>query len=206
MRSSWSKLYVTWPSRGLSDRNSSEGLKLPDFKRYCCGNLLLSLPHILHSDRKLLSPRAHCHFFSLSQSADYQDTEHSVQVQCVDWRFTDFLLQNLYCTSIGLYIISKPSSYVVFYNTVLSKFPALPYLKVLSLSWMPNLTFIGPEALSGLTSLEEFYCSHNAKLERVDATAFSTPALNEPAGQTWPPLKKVCWRSPSLSLGLRSFW
>lgn len=58
---------------------------------------------------------------------------------------------------------------------------------------MPDLVEVGPQALSGLTALNEFYCTHNAKLTTINVAAFSRPAVGEgaPEGVSWPPLKKV---------------
>ncbi|XP_046662575.1 leucine-rich repeat neuronal protein 1-like isoform X2 [Homalodisca vitripennis] len=80
----------------------------------------------------------------------------------------------------------------------ISKFPNLPYLEVLSMSWMPDLVEIGPEAMNDLVSLQEFYCSHNPKLEKINATAFSKSAVSSPGGQTWPPIKKITLNNNNL--------
>ncbi|XP_054277969.1 leucine-rich repeat neuronal protein 2-like [Macrosteles quadrilineatus] len=74
-------------------------------------------------------------------------------------------------------------------------FPPLPYLEVLSISWMPNLTRIGPGSLSGLVSLQELYCSHNPLLNNISGAALSQPAVGS---QTWPPLKKIALNNNKL--------
>lgn len=56
---------------------------------------------------------------------------------------------------------------------------------------MPELKTIGPRALSLLNNLEEFYCTHNPKLESIDPTAFSSKLHGEAEGESWPTIVKV---------------
>lgn len=75
---------------------------------------------------------------------------------------------------------------------VFSEFPSMEFLKVLHLSRMTDLIKIEKRALSTLPKLEEFYCSDNRKLKRIDKTAFSAVQSNEEGeGEVWPPLKVV---------------
>jgi len=79
--------------------------------------------------------------------------------------------------------------------TEIMSFPQLPYLEVLSVSWMPNLSRIGPGALSSLVSLRELYCSHNPLLSNISGSALSQPAVG---GQTWPPIRKIALNNNKL--------
>lgn len=57
---------------------------------------------------------------------------------------------------------------------------------------MPELITIGPHALSVLSNLEEFYCTHNNKLKSIDPAAFVYKLDNGSEGEIWPPLTRVC--------------
>lgn len=56
---------------------------------------------------------------------------------------------------------------------------------------MSGLNNIGPRALSLLSALEEFYCTHNNKLESIDPTAFSYKLNDGSEGELWPSIAKV---------------
>ncbi|XP_066991157.2 leucine-rich repeat neuronal protein 1 [Anabrus simplex] len=78
-------------------------------------------------------------------------------------------------------------------------FPAaLGSLRVLEMNWMTELKRIEKGAMSTLTSLEEFYCSHNHKLAHIDADAFRHD-ITEDTPHMWPPMKKLHLRSNELS-------
>lgn len=65
-------------------------------------------------------------------------------------------------------------------------------LRVLHLSYMPELNTIGPHALSLLNNLEQFHCTHNNKLKSIDPTAFTYELGNGSSGELWPPIVNVC--------------
>lgn len=67
----------------------------------------------------------------------------------------------------------------------------MPSLKVLHLSHMPELNIIGPHALSLLSNLEQFHCTHNNKLKSIDPTAFTYELGNGSNGELWPPIVNV---------------
>ncbi|KAK9297190.1 hypothetical protein QLX08_009053 [Tetragonisca angustula] len=70
------------------------------------------------------------------------------------------------------------------------RFPAMPKLKLLSLCCMPYLTTVGPQAFSGLTSLESLTIENCPKLEAIDDYALAN-LKNDSEGPVWPPLKKL---------------
>lgn len=55
---------------------------------------------------------------------------------------------------------------------------------------MPKLNSIEGRSLSKMPLLEEFYCSDNPNLVKIEKTVFSAISSNE-EGETWPPLKVV---------------
>lgn len=67
----------------------------------------------------------------------------------------------------------------------------MPSLRVLHLSHMPELSTIGPHALSLLNNLEQFHCSHNNKLNSIDPTAFIYELGNGSISELWPPIVNV---------------
>jgi len=68
----------------------------------------------------------------------------------------------------------------------------MPSLKVLHVSHMPELNFIGPHAFSLLNGLEEFYCTHNPKLKAIDSTAFNNKLNNGLESELWLHITHVC--------------
>jgi len=63
-------------------------------------------------------------------------------------------------------------------------------VKVLHLCHVRNLEYIGKEALSGLTNLEELHISDNIRLTALDH--FALAKVNERnGGSIWPQLKTV---------------
>jgi hypothetical protein len=79
------------------------------------------------------------------------------------------------------------------YNYILwsRNFPKMPSLKILHLSYMPELNAIGTRAFSNLRNLEEFHCMHNYKLESIDPNAFSYKSSDGSEVELWPNIIKV---------------
>lgn len=71
----------------------------------------------------------------------------------------------------------------------------MPSLRILHVSYMPELKTIGPRAFSLLPNLYEFYCTHNYKLESIDPTVFSYKSNDESKSESWPDIVKVCKKS-----------
>lgn len=68
----------------------------------------------------------------------------------------------------------------------------MQFLKILHLNKMKDLIKIEERSLSTLPKLEEFYCSENNKLVKIDKTAFSAlENAEEGEGEVWPPLNVV---------------
>jgi len=67
----------------------------------------------------------------------------------------------------------------------------MPSLKILHLSYMPELKNIGPHAFNFLNNLEEFHCTHNHKLKSIDPMAFSYKLNDGSEGELWPHMIKV---------------
>lgn len=57
-------------------------------------------------------------------------------------------------------------------NMFIHTFPFLPSLEHLSLSYLPNLTVVGPETFAGMPSLEELILTDNVHLQYIDPEAF----------------------------------
>ena len=66
----------------------------------------------------------------------------------------------------------------------------MPFLHVLHMSNMPNLTYIASGAMSTLIALQEVYLSHNPRLSQIDPDTFSSRRHNEES-EAWPPIIKV---------------
>ncbi|XP_025423011.1 leucine-rich repeats and immunoglobulin-like domains protein 1 isoform X2 [Sipha flava] len=79
------------------------------------------------------------------------------------------------------------------YNPIVSilNFPKMPSLKILHLSYMPELNAIGTRAFSNLRNLEEFHCMHNYKLESIDPNAFSYKSSDGSEVELWPNIIKL---------------
>ncbi len=56
---------------------------------------------------------------------------------------------------------------------------------------MPFLESIQGRSMSGMPLLEEFYCSNNRRLIKVEKNVFSSVHHDDEEGETWPPLKVV---------------
>ncbi|XP_066599040.1 leucine-rich repeat neuronal protein 2-like [Prorops nasuta] len=67
-------------------------------------------------------------------------------------------------------------------------FPVLPALTELSLCGMPDLTEIGKNAMSGLSSLERLSICHNPKLTKIHELTLGKETSK---GRIWPPLKQL---------------
>lgn len=72
-----------------------------------------------------------------------------------------------------------------------SKFPSLPKLETLSISYMSNLKEIGDGAFHGLSALRHFDCRHNIHLHSIHAHAFAKPGNESKTRVEWPPIQTV---------------
>jgi len=80
-----------------------------------------------------------------------------------------------------------------------NKFPELPKLEKLSLSYISKMEIIGEGAFSGLSGLKQLRAVNNIHLKEIHPGAFSRPGQEDEKRKEWPPIEKLWLHRNNLS-------